>query len=511
MSEEQGDSDNDNGAEVHTVERARAMKLQRLASRDSNETAAADPTSWMQLPNLSIGSALQQSLLLACRRCKAGSQECSDSLKTLFNRFLKQKRPVINEFAEAQMQQASRYQVKTGLQEAACFVVLFAMFMMGAVLLRISAMAREVSSSSYKAVMLVIRRKYDETPSKIGVHSRSNERIEREQNATAKIMQSRLQMTILVKHKPSDQFFCLESTLPSWLVAIDRTTAENTKKVQQEHLKCIPELTESSKQFPVYIHQVCTDKYAANLRAESSMAAEMQHGIISHYSCDIHKVAIIQAKVLRFVSGHVSALIAGALALSESGCLRSLRKSLEAVLEQKLKVAFGSPPDHGYNVSYRTSVVDAFLPIPKGSVDEVMQSSTKKRTYVQRWIVSFFFNDDIQDKQNITFWTPHWQVQRHNVLKLMYKFLVPALLPSKPPLFLRAKWTGFQAAYEWFGLVAMCHGLLEATITHFFGSHLPTDPAGVEAKAQALHDEGEAEAMEEDRFQDAAMAILVIA
>ena len=47
----------------------------------------------------------------------------------------------------------------------------------------------------------------------------------------------------------------------------------------------------------------------------------------SHYTCDVHKTALMQSKVLRFVSGHVPGLISGALALGETGSALAAPKS----------------------------------------------------------------------------------------------------------------------------------------------------------------------------------------
>ena len=472
------DGEDDSADEPHTIERAREAKVARSSSTDQLSDAkgeAVGPMSWMQLPRFALGSNLQQRLVETAMACRRAAEDVCSSTKAMVNRFLKQKRAVLNELGEAEMLECSRYQVHNGLQQAACFVVLLTGWLIGAVLLRIASMGRNYDSP-YQALLLCVTRKYDETPSKISVAFQDKDKgsnVQKEFNSTAKVMQSRLQISLLVKHRQSGEYCFMEFMLPSWLKALDRTTAETTKQVQQAHLGLVPSLTESSRAFGLYIHQVCTDKYSANIKAEKSMQSEMSHGCISHYTCDIHKAALIQSKTLKFVSGHVSALISGALAFGESGCLRLLRQSLEAVLEDKVRVLYGTPPQDGYTVSFRNAVLDAFLPVPKGTVQDIMKSKAKKRVFMQRWIVSFFCNDDIQDTTHVTFWTHHWQVERQHVLRLMRKFLVPALLPAKPPMFFRSKWTGFQQSYEYFGLLATCHGLLLPTIAHYFSQDLP--------------------------------------
>ena len=78
----------------------------------------------------------------------------------------------------------------------------------------------------------------------------------------------------------------------------------------------------------------------------------------------------------------------------------------------------------------------------------------------------------------------------------MAKFLVPSLLPCKPPMFYRSKWTNFQYAYEWSGLLVLCHSLMKPMLSQFFGVQLYDEPASAaqassdgDAQAQALPDE----------------------
>ena len=363
----------------------------------------------------------------------------------------------------------------------------FSGFLIGASLKQLGSFMSQSREDTFQPLLLCVGRKYDETPSKITVSFKTGGQGSKEENATAKVIQTRCHLSMLLRHGdgPSSKFCFLDCNIPTWLQAVDRTTAETTKAAQKDILNSIAGLQEASSLFRMTVHQVTTDKYAANLKCEQLLGKEMPDSIISHYTCDVRKLAAVETKTLRFVDGHVSAMIAGALALGEAGTLRSLRESLDAVLADRLKVLFGEPPSDSYTVAYRTAVLNAFLPVPKGAQEEIMRSKVKKRCFMRRCLVSFFLNDDLQDDVHVHFWTTQPSASRQQVVKSMSRFLVPALLPSKPPLFFRSKWTGFQGAYQYFGLLALCHNLLKPLILHFFGSSMPAAPAATATAPEA--------------------------
>ncbi|CAE7782838.1 unnamed protein product [Symbiodinium sp. CCMP2592] len=480
--------DSDPEPEVQNVVRAREVlkevRLQKLGSKKG--VGIDEDGAWMRVSNLAVGSELQQRLLRGVHELQLARQKALTKFQELYRMLFKTRRPVASMVAESKSLEADRFELAAGLQQAACFLILFSAFLIGVMLIHIAAMVR-VDGCPYVALLLQIRRKYDETPSKICVSFRKNDKTnEKEQNATAKVMQSRIEMSVLLKDTRTGKYCYMDWLLPTWLQALDRTTALNTKKVQDDLLSAIPGLRDSSKAFRLLVHQVCTDRYSANVAAENMMSAELPpHGATSHYFCDVHKVALIEGRCMRFVSGHVSALISAALALSESGCLRRLRKSLEAVLQQKLKVRAGVPPRDDYNGRYREAILDAFLPVPpRGS------RNAKKLVQKKRCIFSYFLNDDLQDTDSVSFWTPHWSVSRATVLEAMTRHLIPVLLPHKPPMFFRSKWTGFEHSYEYFGLLALAHGLLRDIVAHFFTAEVPAAPSAAgTADAQAVADD----------------------
>ena len=474
----------------HDISDARQVRLARLASiRDEELGGQVGPEDRL-LPNLAVGSELQQRLSKAARFLKDAKNAASQTFQSMFRRLFRKRRNVCNFSAEAEKMQCDRREVSSHLQQGACFLVQFNGYLLGSMLTNLRATA------SYEPLLLCLRRKYDETPTKIAVSFQMDGSSEKEQNATAKVIQTRFEVSMLLKHTSSGEYCFMDCYMPAALAAVDRTTAETTKAVQKDVLGSIANLEEACKHFPLCVQQVATDKFAANLRAEMLLQADMDYTVTSHWTCDVHKLAAVQTRTLSFVSGHISALIAGALALNDSGTLRGLRQALQAVLEDRVRLRLGEAPEDPFLNSYRAAVLDNFLPVPKGTMKEIMRSKVKKRQYMQRQIIAFFLNDDWQDDRNVWVWCPRLHVTRQQVLAAMAKFLVPALLPCKLPMFHRSKWTNFEYAYEWSGLLMLCHGLMKPMMSQFFGVQLYDEPARAaqassdgDALAQALPNE----------------------
>ena len=342
------ESDVEEAVQPHSIADARDARLAALASERASQLSKRGSTDsnlgkW-QLPHLLLGSDLQQQLLVAAQNIRHTKKVASDTFKKMFEYLFAKKRTVSNVSAEANTVGVDRRRLGEAAQEGASFVVQFSGYLVGAMLTNLTALIR---LGKYKPMMLVIRRKYDETPSKISVSFRSESKgpgsaAEKEQHAAAKVVQTRCHMSLLLKHASGEYVF-VECQIPTILQAVDRTT--------EGVLRSLAGLKEVCKSYPLYVHEVTTDKYAANLRAEKMLS---HGGITSHYTCDVHKLAAVQTRTLSYVPGHISAMIAGALALGESGALNGLRKSLGNVLEQRVKLLYGEPPDDPFS---RTTVI----------------------------------------------------------------------------------------------------------------------------------------------------------
>ena len=59
-------------------------------------------------------------------------------------------------------------------------------------------------------------------------------------------------------------------------------------------------------------------------------------------------------------------------------------------------------------------------------------------------------------------------------------------------MFQRARWTKFEKSYEFFGLLALCHGLLQPVMLDYLGAILPSQPAAPQAAAPVVDGEEQA-------------------
>ena len=468
LTEEQDEVVEEQEQAVHTIADARMVRQQKLALQCQEQ----EPFS---IPVLAIGSDFQQHIVKTLQACvakrAAKDEEDVENARFVANYLLQTKRHVMNNSAEAKGQVGQKGSVDARnlpdrMQQTACFVLHLSGYLMGAVLFKLECLLK---SKECSPVLLCIRRAYDETPSKIKVSFERDGEKETDAKSTAKILQSQCELMLIFKHEQSKQFCTLQTRIPTWLQAMDRTTAEVTKKCQEDILEKIPHLPEISTHFPMVASLVSTDRYSANMKAEQHRTLVQPKEVTSHYTCDIHKLHSVTKKMLAFVDGHVSAMIAASIALSDAGATRSMRNALREVLKDKVHVCLGSPPTDAYIVNYKNAVLDAFLPAPPVWTPETLKSKAKLRLGKQRMILNFFLNDDLQEQSEICFWTPRWDLTKETVIQNMNKYLVPALLPSKPPMFSRAKWTGFEECVQYWGLLACCHNLLEAVVHTVLG------------------------------------------
>ena len=452
---------------------------------------------------LGIGNSFQRQVASTVWKYQASSKNEQKSVRSDFHRVFTQHRSTGSLTSEAQGSERGRKSLAIRLQEGACFLVVFTGYLIGVLL---STLLRLITLGRHKAILLCVKRTYDETPSKMTVSWMTyteQGKFRATEEGTAKVLQTNCNLLVLMQHVPSGAFYTLQMALPCWLQSLDRTTAENTFKSQQRILQLIPGLEDFGALCKFNIQLVATDKYSANLKAERSMCPTGLNSANSHYTCDVHKTHSCQAKTMSMVEGHVSALIAAALSCAEAGSVRGLQEAMNRVLKEKVHVCFGSPPEDEFTASYRAAVFDAFLPIQqvRDDVDEdlgKLQSLALQRRR-QRAVITFFLHGDLQDHDEIWFRTQVWGLEVEQVLALMRRYLVPLLLPRRPPVFSRTRWDGFDDAVRYYGLVDACHGLLRPTLLDFLAVS-PTESA-LPAGTAVLQDQGQAPG-NQDQDQD---------
>ena len=374
-------------------ERAANARQARVERQSSSLAVVGDvmpsSSSGSSLPVLQIGSSLQQTLAEFARKCAGRAQSEKSEDKNILQGLFSRKRTASRVTSEAEHLNTKREYLRFMMHTAAAFLVLFSGYLMGVLLSQILFMVNVLQT--HEAVLLLIRRKYDETPSKISVSKKEDGRSETAPDGKAKVLQSRVDVCMLLKDKTSEKYLQIHYAYPTWLQCVDKTTAETTVAAQAKILSSMASLDEVSKIFKFRVNHTVTDKAASNMKAEAALSLHVLQGTSSHVTCDIHKIATITGRALKFVDNHVSALIAGALAMADAGSLLHLRKALAAVLESKLQVKFGRAPQDDHTINCRNAMLDAFLPQPAAGAD------VKKRALQRRFIISFFLNGDIQD------------------------------------------------------------------------------------------------------------------
>ena len=117
----------------------------------------------------------------------------------------------------------------------------------------------------------------------------------------------------------------------------------------------------------------------------------------------------------------------------------------------------------GSDLSYRRELFDLFLPI------EGVKPARKKLNLKRRFILNFYLNGRLDQPE----------IQHHCVfgcccdypqtLRRMAKHCAWALIPTKPPVFARARWTNWDVAIDAIGLLAGTHSLLKDVFFEFIG------------------------------------------
>ena len=488
-----------------------------LDGLDAGPLQASGSSMQMSSMLADIGTKLQQSLAETTVTFLSCGKQVVSSLQKAFERVLTKQRPAASFTSEAANCGIDRKALKRTLQQSACYLVMMSGYAIGLLLSRLTDLAKG-QRPPHRPVLLCVRRAYDETPSRMTVKWLTHEeqaKVRAKQEGTAKILQTNLEVIALMQHVESKQFYSTRMRMPAWLQAMDRTTAEVTLRCQRDVLGMIPNLADFGERAKLHIHIANTDKYSANLKCERNLLRALgisensANCAMSHYVCDVHKAHTCQSRTLSMVDGHISAIIATALSCAEAGSVRMLRASMARSLQDKLHVCFGPRPENDFNLSYRSAVLDAFLPLHKTRDDETERDLKRQQdrscwSRRARVVIEFFLHDDLQNHNELWYHTEAWAIEKEHVHKLMVKYLVPILIPGLPPLFSRSRWNGFQDALSFFGLAEACHGLLRSTLLDYLRAkptettlpQAPQGPMALDDGGQGLADPLTAEAAE---------------
>ena len=319
-------------------------------------------------------------------------------------------------------------------------------------------------SGSHRLVLMIKKRRYDETPSKITIPTNEGDTAPKE-SATAKIMQSEFSLRFLWQDTHSGSYHSCCMQIPTWLQVMDRTTAEVTKATQLEIERTVADLERLSHMYELSVSLVNTDRYASNMKAERSISQDQPTFVHCHYGCDAHAAARVVSHQFKKIDPHISGMIASALAMQEAGSTKVFQECISQILEDRLVLQCGAPSEEC--MRHTIAVLNLFLPIPENSHtgQRVLRKKVSlQRLQKQRAILLFFMNGDITDETRVQFYMASWNPDRHRVLNAMNAFLVPALCPCKPQLLSRKSWTGGDSVLSYFGILCSFHNIFTPAV-----------------------------------------------
>ena len=355
-----------------------------------------------------------------------------------------------------------------------------------------SSSSSSLSDPCWRAVLVICKLRYDETPSKVrvsvtesGDHKILGKNDHDEACTHAKVVQSEHVQAALFQNLVDKSFVFCTSRLPTHLCAVDRTTGENTRSVLWQQISAMPEFLRISHAFDLKVRISVADRYPANIRAERGL---QQNGFLDHFvnlffPCDVHKLhsSIKNASSIEKADFDIAGLLNTGLACIDLGSTRALRAILISILDSELEIIHACPPlepESKFN-EYRQGVFNLYLPqhdgIPRG----------KKKTHAKiRFILSYFLNGDLTSHK-ITHYCPRGCCKNEDSCREnIAHFLAWALIPRKLPVLSRKTWTGFHDSLAWVGVLASHHNLFERVMEMYIGK--PTEPLVHEESAPKI-------------------------
>lgn len=471
---EQEEEEQQQPLQQHSIADARAALAARRESRAKAQEKQQEEVQLVAFDSSSTG--LQQRLALRLSDQLLPVQDPSRSSETTFVRSLLNdvSRPVTSKKAEASQHSKGVKYVTNRTTQCAASLINFGGLLWEDALKKLVHLR---DSGQIELLAIVKKRRYDETPSKIRVPVAGSAT----DSNFAKVLQSELKLSLVLKSTNDGSFVFVEGHSHTWLQAIDRNTAETIQHAQRELEGCIPRLHTLSRMFSWPISMINTDRFSANFRCERAMERANPHYTKCHYGCDHHAVCTVLGKAfgLKDPSDHISAMIAGSIVMQDANSTQSLKAALMKVISEKLRIRPGKAP-RGQAWMHREAIYDVLLgPVP--DLPHRTRGHEQRRSQ-QRFILSSFFTGDIQDPDHIDFWTLDLEPSREKILEAFWQFAIPALVPSKAPMFPRGKWTNTELAIDWYALLAAHNSLLGPAVQQWLGGPAKGDPVGSNAE-----------------------------
>ena len=257
--------------------------------------------------------------------------------------------------------------------------------------------------------------------------------------------------------------------MPTYLRALESTTAANTYACLKEMLDSVPDLQSlaSDQDIPLRLTHSCTDRYAANIAAERGLSALYHETELVHMFCDVHKAYSVTKAAMKRVEFDVCGMLAFSLAFSDPGAVSVFQQALARIFSRELVIYYQEPPvllPGSPEKQCQDELWDLFLPIR--NVTPLRAKLNRKRRYV----LAYMLNGDWRVSGEVQhFCTYGCCCSYEATMKVLAVFVTWALCPRQCPVFARSRWTRYDESVDYCGLLAGCHGLLHKLLVELTG------------------------------------------
>ena len=350
-----------------------------------------------------------------------------------------------------------------------------------------STICQMVQSDRWRPVMAFRKIRFDETPTALRVELSEDLPVGPagssglEWQDQTKVVQLEASLAFLVQDMESQQYVLLHGHLPAALQAVDSCTGETIMASIRSVFSHVPEFHRTLLKFPLRVLHACTDGAGANFRAEAGVKAhywELQPSMCCvrlHLSCELHKAALCAKSANDLASMDTAGVLAVGLACASTGSARKLRRLLKDLLAERLQIIYEQPPEMP---AYNKQVLDLYLPFQADPTD------TKRMLLKRRFTLTYWLNSDWQSPDIRHYARADNAEDEARLRSAFLHYTTWALIPKKCPVYARGRWTQYDLALQWCGLLLSVHGLLPYLMAAFCGHVGPTASSVPEAPTQ---------------------------
>ena len=185
---------------------------------------------------------------------------------------------------------------------------------------------------------------------------------------------------------------------------------------------------------------------------------------------DVHRLANCTKLATSALDADISGLISLALAMGAPGSVSTLRQIIAKLLAEECEIIHDLPPRNAEVQAYRENIFNLFLPI------QSVHPSRRKQNKLRRFIIAYFLNGSLHQETLQHYCSYACCNSFEHTVQRMSKYLTWALIPTKPPIFTRNRWTRYDIAIDAVGILASVHNLLPRVVLRFLGNSVPPPP-----------------------------------